>query len=86
MWDLIVSVPDHCLSFYFPSKRQPYQLYYSTCLVSHTLDLGNQCRRISDAAKLVLSPLSILILTVPRRYFCRGSLAVHIYNLVHLIC
>ena len=20
MWDLIVSVPDHCLSFYFPSK------------------------------------------------------------------
>ena len=19
MWDLIVSVPDHCLSFYFPS-------------------------------------------------------------------
>ena len=21
MWDLIVSVPDHCLSFYFPSSR-----------------------------------------------------------------
>ena len=20
MWDLIVSVPDHCLSFYFPSN------------------------------------------------------------------
>ena len=20
MWDLIVSVPDHCLSFYFPSR------------------------------------------------------------------
>ena len=26
MWDLIVSVPDHCLSFYFPSPicRQVY--------------------------------------------------------------
>ena len=23
MWDLIVSVPDHCLSFYFSSKHNP---------------------------------------------------------------
>ena len=23
MWDLIVSVPDHCLSFYFPYKSNP---------------------------------------------------------------
>ena len=22
MWDLIVSVPDHCLSFYFSDNRQ----------------------------------------------------------------
>ena len=22
MWDLIVSVPDHCLSFYFPKRDQ----------------------------------------------------------------
>ena len=22
MWDLIVSVPDHCLSFYFDAKRK----------------------------------------------------------------
>ena len=22
MWDLIVSVPDHCLSFYFPNAAQ----------------------------------------------------------------
>ena len=35
MWDLIVSVPDHCLSFYFGSRRQPvffhgeYDLLYS---------------------------------------------------------
>ena len=25
MWDLIVSVPDHCLSFYFSSKICSYQ-------------------------------------------------------------
>ena len=54
MWGLIVSVPDHCLSFYF-------------------------------------KPPSIFILTVPRRYFCSGSLlllvlAVHIYTLVQLLC
>ena len=54
MWDVIVSVPDHCLSFYF-------------------------------------KPPSILILTVPRQYFCRGSLlllvlAVPIYTLVQLLC
>ena len=23
MWDLIVSVPDHCLSFYFPKPNGP---------------------------------------------------------------
>ena len=34
MWDLIVSVPDHCLSFYFPNDHTiidlesvVYQLY-----------------------------------------------------------
>ena len=25
MWDLIVSVPDHCLSFYFESKQHLHQ-------------------------------------------------------------
>ena len=24
MWDLIVSVPDHCLSFYFTRSRQEH--------------------------------------------------------------
>ena len=27
MWDLIVSVPDHCLSFYFGSSWVPVALY-----------------------------------------------------------
>ena len=27
MWDLIVSVPDHCLSFYFPSQAKAVMMY-----------------------------------------------------------
>ena len=43
------------------------------------------------SCKTGLSPPSILILTVPRRYFCCGSLlililAVRIYTLVQLLC
>ena len=44
MWDLIVSVPDHCLSFYFTVRPLASHLYrktsnceaflYSVCLVS----------------------------------------------------
>ena len=32
MWDLIVSVPDHCLSFYFSNhcKRSPRMPYFSS--------------------------------------------------------
>ena len=31
IWDLIVSVPDHCLSFYFDEKisSQNYGMYYA---------------------------------------------------------
>ena len=32
MWDLIVSVPDHCLSFYFTY----FNLYYNSLLFPHT--------------------------------------------------
>ena len=28
MWDLIVSVPDHCLSFYFGCTRAPNAAYH----------------------------------------------------------
>ena len=28
MWDLIVSVPDHCLSFYFSSKMRRKRDWY----------------------------------------------------------
>ena len=32
MWDLIVSVPDHCLSFYL-KKNMLCVCYYVTCLL-----------------------------------------------------
>ena len=28
MWDLIVSVPDHCLSFYFSNRQSIKRLIY----------------------------------------------------------
>ena len=35
MWDLIVSVPDHCLSFYFepdiPACTLPFFQHFKTC-------------------------------------------------------
>ena len=30
MWDLIVSVPDHCLSFYFSEKKRFCELIFKT--------------------------------------------------------
>ena len=33
MWDLIVLVPDHCLSFYFPNLSQKVLV----CIISHKL-------------------------------------------------
>ena len=55
MWDLIVSVPDHCLSFYFKeSKVHPNllltsrlsisrlnnNLYQSSCTTIHNSEIG----------------------------------------------
>ena len=39
MWDLIVSVPDHCLSFYFPSKD------ISLVEMIHSGGVGRECFR-----------------------------------------
>ena len=32
MWDLIVSVPDHCLSFYFAVKQNMLLFYAKSCV------------------------------------------------------
>ena len=34
MWDLIVSVPDHCLSFYFKSNENIHKKEYGSYYVA----------------------------------------------------
>ena len=45
MWNLIVSVPDHCLSFYFVNEsgtcKQDLQLTSATPRVNRTIAHGN---------------------------------------------
>ena len=50
MWDLIVSVPDHCLSFYFGSTQVPDAAY----LLSRSSACWLQRRRMGMAAILVM--------------------------------
>ena len=33
MWDLIVSVPDHCLSFYFTAKETIPCIFYPALVI-----------------------------------------------------
>ena len=35
MWDLIVSVPDHCLSFYFDNRNQMRKFKMMHIMVLH---------------------------------------------------
>ena len=44
MWDLIVSVPDHCLSFYFPCILKVSVMNVFIFLLQHTRILRIQCR------------------------------------------
>ena len=62
MWDLIVSVPDHCLSFYLSLSIQQKSSVESTLILTGMV------------LSFISSNIGIGILTVPRRYFCCGSL------------
>ena len=61
MWDLIISVPDHCLSFYLNnfSSRKHFQIYCfseseseSELLVVTRQKDRTSCTKISDSVKL----------------------------------
>ena len=46
MWDLIVSVPDHCLSFYFEQKNNAYfSVLVFLCQNRNLLKITNYGRR-----------------------------------------
>ena len=43
MWDLIVSVPDHCLSFYFEFEKMLAFYFKSAVVVDFCFDLNICC-------------------------------------------
>ena len=52
MWDLIVSVPDHCLSFYFDTEILDHAKYFSN---APRIDTLNICMKKFDAKKYFLT-------------------------------
>ena len=59
MWDLIVSVPDHCLSFYFPFPLRSYSIRFSTGSYSFKLETDyNFCNEVKEGMSAI------------RRFYC----------------
>ena len=52
MWDLIVSVPDHCLSFYFSVKslQRLHAVIWCICRVPVTLETDRYNSAVLDVA------------------------------------
>ena len=48
MWDLIVSVPDHCLSFYLPLHKTRKNIQYGSFLAKSQEERGKQFTFICD--------------------------------------
>ena len=42
IWDLIVSVPDHCLSFYFEQRGMFFFFFFFLCVFTHSSQHGVQ--------------------------------------------
>ena len=81
MWDLIVSVPDHCLSFYFPSFIVVVSCYKSSgsilnfdepFLMDYTRWIPKNCY-IPGLGAAVLCMLPFLPLVDKRTDFISGS-------------
>ena len=68
MWDLIVSVPDHCLSFYFGRCRAARGFYYK--LVVGALLWGGE-----GPMKSVPEPLFVILLPQSRYGFFSKDLS-----------
>ena len=65
MWDLIVSVPDHCLSFYFsesPLYPSEVQIYFNDGL-NCAFSLISVCTVCPDYLSINIGSL--------RQYFCK---------------
>ena len=55
VWDLIVSVPDHCLSFYFTIRKHEYE-----SITTITIQLGELLQSKLSSSKLLLLHTSIV--------------------------
>ena len=51
MWDLIVSVPDHCLSFYFSDQFRKISIRYKR--------IGYNMNVMQQTACLVVNPVTV---------------------------
>ena len=90
MWDLIVSVPDHCLSFYFCFKRK-HSVYSKTRVALFVLldhDTGiNTKRFILYNNKKKIQSIFVTNMTfissreVKKIYIFHSSLMKHIFSL-----
>ena len=69
MWDLIVSVPDHCLSFYFPLlchiHKPSLKNMLVCCLPSHNFQAGSVGRK------------EIVLLRPRKRHYFRAKLFIN---------
>ena len=63
MWDLIVSVPDHCLSFYFAAGagRVGYIFYsFHLCSLSNVLSFGRRLNITELLLFRLLNPMVVV--------------------------
>ena len=61
MWDLIVSVPDHCLSFYFP-YRKVNDASTTCCSLIHVVSVCSHALTTVIQSYITEQPVSVYVL------------------------
>ena len=79
MWDLIVSVPDHCLSFYYVYSCMYACMRMDGCMYGHARACmyGHAC-----ACMNVCKGINIHLCICMRRHVCMYSMYVWTYALI----
>ena len=74
MWDLILSVPDHCLSFYFRTKVNKYENFESYLLTAPKRKSNRHRKTYSIYVGLIRGPVPQRgpILTMVSKFPQRG--------------
>ena len=79
MWDLIVSVPDHCLSFYFENiTRCREQCPFRVAVISENVTcIRTEQKFIISFIKQFVKHLTLLIKTLAKNSCLKGALCVN---------